>query len=326
MIDITNPIFNDENAAREQLESQRWPDGAVCPFCNKQDTVHALPAESMMSKPSKKNPVSKPTPGFYHCRECRKKFTVCTGTVMERSHVPLAKWLLAFRLMAASKKGMSANQLGRMLGLQYKSAWFLEMRIREAMTPSESATGPIGGENLVVESDETYVGGKKKNVHNGKPEPKKHAVVTLIERDGEVRAKHVANVTAKNVKEHFNASVDKATYLMTDESNVYVKAGKAFSGHATVNHSADEYVRLGGFVHVNTAESFHAIIKRQMYGTHHAVSEHHLQRYINEIAFKWNNRIALGIDDTTRTANAIKGAEGKRLLYRRPDSSLQAQA
>jgi ISXO2-like transposase domain len=265
--------------------------------------------------------------GFYHCRECRKRFTVCTGTVMERSHIPLAKWLLAFRLMAASKKGMSAHQLGRMLGLQYKSAWFLEMRIREAMTPSsETQSGPIGGDNLVVEGDETYVGGKKKNVHRDKPEPKKHAVVTLVERDGKVRAKHVANVTAKNVKDHLNASVDKASYLMTDESKVYVKAGKSFSGHSAVNHSADEYVRLGGFVHVNTAESFHAIIKRQMYGTHHAVSEHHLQRYINEIAFKWNNRVALGIDDTTRTSNAIKGAGGKRLLYRRTDAGNQSQA
>jgi ISXO2-like transposase domain len=189
------------------------------------------------------------------------------------------------------------------------------------MTPSEGKTGPIGGDNLVVESDETYIGGKKKNVHNGKPEPKKHAVVTLVEREGEVRAKHIPNVTAKNVKEHLNASVDKASYLMTDESKVYVKPSKAFSGHASVNHSQDEYVRLGGFVHVNTAESFHAIIKRQMYGTHHAVSEHHLQRYINEIAFKWNHRITLGIDDTARTIAAIKGAEGKRLLYRRPHAT-----
>ena len=246
MIDITNPIFNDEEKAREYLEAQRWPNGAVCPFCKKQETVKTLPAEAMMSKPSKKNPISKATPGYYHCRECRKKFTVCTDSVMERTHIPLAKWVLAFRLMAASKKGMSALQLQRMLGVQYKTAWFLEMRIREAMTPDEAESGPIGGGNKVVESDETYVGGKAKNVHNGKPEPKKHAVVTLVERDGEVRAKHVPNVTAANIKEHLNASVDKASYLMTDESKVYVTPGKAFKGHASVNHSADEYVRLGG--------------------------------------------------------------------------------
>jgi len=316
MFDITNPIFNDDDAAREHLEAQRWPDGARCPFCEKQDTVSPAP---MMSKPSKKNPVSKPVHDFYHCRECRKRFTVCTGTVMERSHIPLAKWMLGFRLMAASKKGMSAHQLGRMLGLSYKSAWFLEMRIREAMTPAQKKRGPIGGENKVVESDETYVGGSARNVHNGKPIPRKHAVVTLVEREGEVRARHVPNVTAKNVKEHLAASVDRRSYLMTDESPVYVKPARDFGGRASVNHSKDEYVRLGGFVHVNTAESFHAIIKRQMYGTHHAVSEHHLQRYINEIAFKWNHRIALGIDDTARTEAAIKGAEGKRLTYRRTD-------
>ena len=218
--------------------------------------MHALPAEAMMSKPSKKNPVSKPTPGYYHCRECRKKFTVCTDTVMERSHIPLAKWLLRFRMIAASKKGMSAHQLGRMLGLQYKSAWFLEMRIREAMTPDEGETGPIGGGNKVVESDETYVGGKAKNAHKNKPIPKKHAVVTLVERDGHVRAKHVPNVTAKNVKKHLSLNVDKASYLMTDESPVYVTPGKDYAGHMSVNHSKEEYVRLGGFVHVNSAESF----------------------------------------------------------------------
>jgi hypothetical protein len=188
------------------------------------------------------------------------------------------------------------------------------------MTPDEPKSDPIGGGNKVVESDETFCGGKKKNVHNGKPEPKKHAIVTLVERDGEVRAKHVPNVTAKNVKEHLVANVDKASWIMTDDSKVYISATKGFGGHLSVNHSADEYVRLGGFAHVNTAESFHAIVKRQMYGTHHAVSEHHLQRYINEIAFKWNNRIALGIDDTKRTENAIKGAEGKRLTYRRSNA------
>ena len=140
--------------------------------------------------------------------------------------------------------------------------------------------------------------------------------MTLVKRDGEVRAKHIPNVTAKYVKEHLNASVDKASYLMTDESKVYVKPSKAFSGHASVNHSKDEYVRLGSFVHVNTAESFHAIVKRQMYGMHHAVSEHHLQRYIDELVFRWNNRVALGMNDTQRAVKAIKSVEGKRLMYR----------
>ncbi len=139
------------------------------------------------------------------------------------------------------------------------------------------------------------------------------------ERDGKVRAKHIPNITAKNVREHLVTNASRKSYLMTVESNVYVKVGKEYGGHASVNHSADEYVRLGGFVHVNTAESFHA-----MYGTHHAVSEWHLQRYIDEIAFKWNNRAALGIDDATRAETLLKGAKGKRLMYRQPDGAANA--
>ncbi len=309
-VDLTNPIFHNEDAARAHLESVRWPDGPVCPHCQSKRVTR------MEGKSHRK--------GLFHCNDCELPFTVTIGTVMERSKIPLTKWVLGFHLMAASKKGVSSHQLHRMLGITYKSAWFLSMRIREAMGIDAETSGPIGGENKVVESDETYVGGKKKNVHVGKPEPKKHAIVTLVERDGQVRAKHVPNVTSKNVKEHLTASVDKKSCLVTDESPVYVTPGKKFAGHLAVNHSKDEYVRLGGFVHVNTAESFHAIVKRGMYGTYHAVSGHHLQRYIDEAAFKWNNRIAVGIDDTIRAMNAIKGAEGKRLMYRHPNSEVRA--
>ncbi len=259
--------------------------------------------------------------GLLHCNECEKPFTVTVGSVMERSKIPLAKWVLGFHLMAASKKGISSHQLHRMLGITYKSAWFLSMRIREAMGLDPETSGPIGGGNKVVESDETYVGGKKKNVHTGKPEPKKHAVVTLVERSGEVRAKHVANVTAKNVKDHLKVNVDKASWLMTDDSKVYKKVGKSFAGHTSVNHSQDEYVKLGGFGHVNTAESFHALVKRQLMGAQHSLSEHHLQRYIDELAFRWNNRVANGVNDAERANRAIKGAEGKRLMYQQPRST-----
>ncbi len=259
--------------------------------------------------------------GLLHCNECEKPFTVTVGSVMERSKIPLAKWVLGFHLMAASKKGISSHQLHRMLGITYKSAWFLSMRIREAMGLDPETSGPIGGGNKVVESDETYVGGKKKKVHTGKPEPKKHAVVTLVERSGEVRAKHVANVTAKNVKDHLKVNVDKASWLMTDDSKVYKKVGKSFAGHTSVNHSQDEYVKLGGFGHVNTAESFHALVKRQLMGAQHSVSEHHLQRYIDELAFRWNNRVANGVNDAERANRAIKGAEGKRLMYQQPRST-----
>jgi transposase-like protein len=300
-VDLTNPIFHNEDAARAHLESVRWPEGPVCVHCGSK-RVTRMEGKSHRA-------------GLIHCKDCEKPFTVTLGTVMERSKIPLAKWVLGFHLMAASKKGISSHQLHRMLGITYKSAWFLSMRIREAMGLDPEAAGPIGGGNKVVESDETY---------NGKPEPKKHAVVTLVEPDGAVRAKHVPNVTAKNVKEHLSASVDKASYLMTDESKVYITVGKKFAGHMSVNHSQDEYVRLGGFVHVNTAESFHALVKRGMYGTFHAGSEHHLQRYIDEAAFKWNNRIAADIDDTMRATNAIKGAEGKRLMYQQPRSAGRA--
>lgn len=303
-VDLTNPIFHNEDAARAHLESVRWPEGPVCVHCESKRVTR------MEGKSHRK--------GLFNCNDCEKPFTVTLSTVMERSKIPLAKWVLGFHLMASSKKGISSHQLHRMLGITYKSAWFMSMRIREAMGLDPEAGGLLGGGNKVVESDETFVGGKKKNVHNGKPEPKKHPVVTLVERDGQVRAKHVPNVTAKNVKEHLTASVDKASYLMTDESKVYVTPGKKFAGHMSVNHSKDEYVRLGGFVHVNTAESFHALVKRQMMGAQHAVSEHHLQRYIDELAFRWNNRVSLGVEDAERANRAIKGAEGKRLMYRCP--------
>ncbi len=206
-------------------------------------------------------------PGWYHCGTCREKFTVRVGTVMERSHVPLHKWALAFRLMASSKKGMSAHQAHRTLGVTYKTAWFMCHRIREAMRDtSPKGSEPLGGHNKVVEADETYVGGKAKNAHKSKGVPKKHAVVTLVEREGEVRARHIPAVTAKNVREHLVTKASRKSYLMTDDAPVAHSVGKEFAGHGAVNHSADEYVRLGGFIHVNTAESYHALVKRSIFG------------------------------------------------------------
>lgn len=307
MADITNPIFHDEAKAIAHLEASRWPDQVNCPHC------WSLNVRRMAGTTQA---------GMFLCNDCRDKFTASTGTVMERSHIPVHKWLLAMHLMAASKKGISAKQIERMLAISYKSAWFLCHRIREAMrgtTPSGS--GPIGGENKVVESDETYVGGKARNAHKSKPIPKKHAVVTLVERDGEVRARHVPDVTAKTIREHIVTQASRKSHLMSDESNVYVGVGQEFTGHSAVNHSADEYVRLGGFAHVNTAEAFHSLIKRAVFGSWHAISEQHLNRYVDECAFRWNHRIALGVDDTARAAAILKGAEGKRLTYRRSDEA-----
>lgn len=307
-INLTNPIFHDEIAARAHLESVRWPNGPVCAHCNSQN-VRKLAGKSTR-------------PGVHWCNACEQPFTVTVGTVMERSKIPLAKWVLGFHLMAASKKGVSSHQLHRMLGITYKSAWFLSMRIREAMNMDpETDGGPdMGGEGKIVESNETFIGGKAKNVHNGKPEPKKKPVVALVERGGKLRARHVPNVTAKSVREVLKKHVKPETHLMTDTSLVAEHVGKGFKKHSAVNHSRDEYVR--GDVYTNTAKSFFAVVKRKIYGSHHAISEKHLQRYMTEAEFIWNNRIANGIDDTQRATNAIKGAEGKRLMYRQPDSKV----
>ena len=309
-INLTNPIFHDADAARAHLESIRWPNGPVCPHCGETENVTRLKGKSTR-------------PGVILCNTCEQPFTVTVASVMERSKIPLTKWVLGFHLMAASKKGISSHQLHRMLGITYKSAWFLSMRIREAMglAPETDDTGSMGGEGKKVESDETFVGGKKKNVHNGKPEPKKTPVVALVERGGKLKAKCVPNVDARNIRDVLKA-VDKKTHLMTDDSLVYYWVGRDFTTHDAVNHSKDEYVR--GEAHVNTAESFFALLKRGVYGNFHAVSEKHLQRYVNEAAFKWNNRSKFGIEDSERATNAIKGAQGKRLMYRQPDSKVRA--
>lgn len=303
MIDLTNPIFQDAEKAREYLEAQRWPHGPVCPHCGSKHEATKLAGKSTR-------------PGLYKCKACEQPYTVTVGTVFEKSKIPLNKWLLATFLMTSAKKGISAHQIHRSLGITYKTAWFMCQRIREAMTPAAKAQGPIGGSGKTIEADETFVGGKAKNVHKGKPIPKKRPVVALVERGGELRAKHVADVTAKSLRNVLVTQASRKSHLKTDDSLAYYWLGREFASHKSVNHSAGEYVSKDGKSHVNTAESFFAILKRQMYGTHHAVSEQHLQRYVSEAAFKWNNRAALEIDDTERANNALKGIGGKRLTYK----------
>lgn len=219
--------------------------------------------------------------------------------------------------MAASKKGMSAHQLGRMLGITYKSAWFMAHGIREAMKPDHS--GPIGGANKVVEADETYVGGKARN-RKGKI-PNKEAVVALVERDGDVRSFHVANVTAQTLRPILVKHIEAASWVMTDESPVYPGMMRGFAGHGTVNHSIEEYARHGGFIHTNPAENAFSIFKRGIYGVYHHVSEAHLGRHLVEFDFRRNHR---KITDAERARLAMKGAEGKRLEYRGSRSTAQA--
>ena len=234
------------------------------------------------------------------------------GTVFERSKIGLHKWVLATHLMAASKKGMSAKQIQRMLGISYKSAWFVMHRVREAMSPEPvPKSGPLGGKGKIVESDETFVGGKAKNAKKGKPIPKKYPVVALIERGGKMRAKHVADVTAKTVREVLVTQASRKSTLNTDDSLLYYWLGREFDKHSSVNHSKKEYVSKDGKTHVNTAESFFAILKRGINGSFHSVSEQHLQRYVDEFAFRWNTRSSTGVEDFERASLLLKGAKGK---------------
>lgn len=299
-MNLTNPIFQDAEKAREFLEAQRWPDGPICPHCGVIADATKLTGKSTR-------------PGVYKCKSCEKPFTVTVGTVFERSKIPLNKWLLATFLLMASKKGMSSHQIHRTLGVTYKTAWFMTHRIREAMRDTDA--GPIGGAGGDLESDETYVGGKAKNAHKGKPAPRKHAVHALVERGGRVRATHVADVTAKTLRTVMEKHADKRSTLHTDDGLAGLSLGKDFAASTTVNHTAGEYHRYKDGAGIQTAESFFALLKRQIYGTHHAISEAHLQRYVTEATFKWNHRVALGVDDTARAKAALKSIGGKRLTY-----------
>lgn len=304
--DLTNPIFHDDEAARAHLEAQRWPNGAECPHCGEHHGERITKLEGKAHRA-----------GLYQCNTCREQFSATVGTVFERSKIPLAKWMMAVHLMAAGKKGTSAKQIERMLGVTYKTAWFMMHRIREAMSMTPATSGPLGGTGKVVESDETFVGGKAKNAKKGKPTPKKVPVVALIERGGEMRARVVADVTAKSVRNVLVTQVSRKSELHTDDSLVYYWLGREFDKHRTANHSKQEYVGKDGG-HCNTAESYFALLKRGIMGSFHSVSEQHLQRYADEFAFRWNHRKT---DDAERAGAIIKAADGKRLTYRRPDQA-----
>ena len=258
-------------------------------------------------------------PGLYKCQACREPFTVTVGTVFERSKIGLHVWLQAVHLMSASKKGVSAKQLERMLGVTYKTAWFMAHRIREAMksNPGSMLGGP--GSSGIVEADETYWGNAADaegiKYPKGTVRGLKMKIVSLVERDGEKRSFHVANVNAATVAPILKAQVAQSARLMTDEAGYYKKVGKHFASHEAVNHSKKEYVR--GDVTSNTAESSFAILKRGLTGTFHSVSEKHLQRYCTEFDFRWNYRQSQGFSDTDRANAALKAITGKRLTYRR---------
>lgn len=306
-----NKIFQDPKAAREWLESRLWPDGPVCGHCGVVDEARALASR----------------PGLYQCNACRKQFTVTVGTVFERSHIPLNKWLMATFLFCASKKGVSAHQMHRMLDITYKSAWFMMHRIREAMAPSGADAGPLGGAGRVVEADETYIGkkdGKRKRAGAG-GYAHKRAVLSLVERGGKIRSFKLGSPTRDEIGAAIRANVDPSSVLHTDGSKIYHGLAHT-AGHEAVDHSKT-YVRkskianLGGGdwpdVHTNTLEGFFSVFKRGMVGVYQHCGEQHLHRYLAEFDFRQNNRTKLGVDDERRADIAIKGIVGKRLTYRR---------
>jgi transposase-like protein len=306
--------YSDEAAARLKFEEMRWGTGCkdvTCPHCG----VVGLDNSYLV----KVGPGSSTRPGLWRCRACKGQFTVTKGTVFEDSHVPLTKWLLALYLLASSKKGMSAHQIHRMLGVKYQTAWFMMHRLRYAMS-----TGPLGDKlRGVIELDETFIGGRRKNARGRVPSEKRKAmVVALVERDGRARAFPMPRIDAENFHKIVKTHVDPfAKSLMTDESTVYTKPARAKYEHETVTHGRGEYVR--GNVHTNTVEGFFSLLKRGIIGTFHHIGTEHLEKYANEFAFRYSYR---GISDGERAEVIFKNGEGKRLTYKQPASSGTATA
>lgn len=318
-MNLTDPRFQDADKARQWLEAQRWPEGPVCAHCGNSDRARITALKGKAHRP-----------GLYQCAECREQFTVTVGTVMERSKIPLNKWVAAMHLMGASKKGMSAHQMHRMLGITYQSAWFLAHRIREAMKDDVSSAGPLGGEGKVVEADETYFGSKdrvtKRTKHGKSSHSSKRSVVALVERGGKVRSFHVERATAETVRDVLVRNADRKSTLHTDESRLYPIVGREFASHETVIHSGHEYVRYDGdrVIHTNTIENVFSVFKRGMKGIYQHCGEAHLHRYLAEFDFRYNRRSALGVTDTERSEDIARGTTGKRLMYRSPNEAPHA--
>src|SRR5207248_5594189 len=314
---LDHPCYHDDEQARVMLEAIRWSYGLVCPYCGEQDAVSEGSRKSM-------------GPGWHWCGKCRKNFTVRVGSVLERSHIAMHKWMLGFRLYGASKKGFSAHQLMRTLSLgSYRSAWFMAHRIREAMDGSADNGGPLGGEGVTIEADETRFGTKK-------PEEwrfvndlgwikirrrEQMLVMTLVERGGRARSVKVDNLTSESLRNVLVVNASRKSALHTDELNAYDESGREFASHETVNHLAKQYSkrgRRGEKVTTNTVKGYFSIFKRGMSGVYQHCSEKHLHRYLSEFDFRYSNRIALGVDDAERSERAIRGAVGRRLTYKQP--------
>jgi transposase-like protein len=297
--------FNDEAAAFAYVESKLWPNGPICPHCGNADPQRVRKMEGKTTRL-----------GLYNCNECRKPFTVKIGTIFESSHLPLRFWLQIIHLMCSSKKGISTNQIQRMLSCSMKTAWFLTHRIREAMR--DGSLAPMGGTGGVVEIDETYIG-RKDGFEVKRGSGHKNAVLTLVERDGKARSFHVEKATKDVVLPIVRENVARESHVMTDESPVYSKLGGDFSKHGAVEHSRGEYGyrdrESGEKINTNTVEGYYSIFKRGMIGVYQHCGEQHLHRYLAEFDFRYSFRQKLGFDDTARAEQALLGVKGKRLTY-----------
>ena len=312
MTDLTAKHFKTEVSARKHMEKVRWADGVICPHCGVVDRASRIKGRSAR-------------PGLWFCNACRKQFTVTVGTLFERSKVPLHKWLLAVHLLTSSKKGFSAHQLHRNLGVTYKTAWFMAHRIREAMRNDGGAN--FGADGGVVEVDETFIGHDKtikpKHSKKGRGYAHKHKVLTLVDRStGRAKSMVVDDLKAKTLVPILKENIAKEATIYTDEAGQYTHLDRYFEDHDFVRHGAGEYVR--GEVHTNTIEGYFSIFKRGMKGVYQHCAKKHLHRYAAEFEFRYNNRISNGIDDAGRSDLTLRGAIGKRLTYRRSNEFGQA--
>lgn len=306
---LQNPIFQDPTKAREWLEARVWPNGPTCPHCGNTD---ASKIKALAGKAHR--------PGLYQCAGCREQFTVTVKTVFERSKIPLSKWLAALFLLTASKKGVSAHQIHRSLGISYKSSWFMMHRLREALRTG--GLSPLGGGGKIVEADETTIG-KIATAPKGRNRltgwGNRNVVLTLVERGGSARSFQISSTSIAAIAPIVRENVSRESKLMTDEANQYRALGKEFDSHGTTVHSEGEYVR-DGYIHSNTVENYYSIFKRGMKGVYQHCKEKHLHRYLAEYDFRYSHRAGLGVTDLMRAEIAAKGIVGKRLTYRRPNS------
>ena len=314
---LSRPYFHDEAAAFAFLESIVWPTGPVCPHCGCMGRIGKIKA----------NVEKRVRMGLYKCGDCKGQFTAKVGTVFEHARLPLHKMLQACHLMCSSKKGVSAHQIHRILEIQYKSAWFLAHRIREAMRLGDLA--PFGAGGGIVEIDETFIGNdrtiKPKGDKRGRGAAHKHKILALVDRDTkQVRSMVVDNLTVDHLTPILEENIAKEARVMADEAPYYRALHKTFDGgHGHTNHGKGEYVNLQDrSIHTNTVEGCFSVFKRGMKGVYQHCRKQHLHRYLAEFDFRYNNRSRLGIEDHERSVRALAGIKGKRLTYKWPDTTI----